>query len=94
MWTSIYDSDYEKRAWCRSKRVGNTEHGTSCVNSFVALQNHTDNRAGSHVLDETREERFALVLGVVWIRILESSSLKSKMKFTVLKVLRGRVYEF
>ena len=47
------------------KRVGRTEHSAASLDSIKTLPDHADNGAGSHVLDETREEGLALEVSVV-----------------------------
>ena len=50
------------------KRIGSTKHGTASLDSVKTLPDHGDDRARSHVLDQTREERLAFEIGVVYRR--------------------------
>jgi hypothetical protein len=51
--------------WLGGQRVGSTKHFTTGLNSVKTLPNHRNNRAGSHVLDQTREEALALEVSVI-----------------------------
>ena len=47
------------------ERVGRAEHSAASLDSVKALPDHADDGAGSHVLDEAREEGLALEVSVV-----------------------------
>jgi len=49
----------------RVKRVSRAKHRTARLDGVEALPNHGDDRARSHVLDQTREERLLLQVLVV-----------------------------
>ena len=52
----------------RCERVIRAEHHTTGLDSVEALPDHGDDGAGSHVLDQTREERLVLQVLVVCTR--------------------------
>lgn len=52
----------------RGKRVGSTEHDSTSLDGVKTFPDHADNRAGHHVLNETREEG---LLGEVRVVLLE-----------------------
>jgi hypothetical protein len=52
----------------RCERVSRGEHYTTGLDSVEALPDHGDDGAGSHVLDQTREERLVLQVFVVCTR--------------------------
>ena len=54
------------RTGLRIERICGTEHRTARLDSVEALPNHADDRARSHVLDQTREERPPLQVLVVY----------------------------
>ena len=51
---------------CGRERVGSTEHGTTGLDSIETLNNHSDYGSREHILDETREERLAGKVLVVY----------------------------
>jgi len=57
----------------RAKRVSRAEHHTARFDGVKALPNHGDDRARSHVLDQTREERPVLQVLVVLLEVLGRS---------------------
>ena len=57
------------RTGLRTKRVSRAEHHTARLDSVEALPNHGDDRARSHVLDQTREERPLLQVLVVCAKL-------------------------
>lgn len=52
----------------RCQGVGGTEHDTASLDSIKSLPDHANNRAGGHVLDQTREEGLSLEISVVYAR--------------------------
>ena len=57
------------RTGLRLKRVSRAEHHAARLDSIEALPDHGDDRARSHVLDQTREERPILQVFVVCAKI-------------------------
>ena len=51
---------YKRLTWFRGEGVGGTEHLTPGLHGIQALPDHSDDRAGSHVRDQPREEGFGL----------------------------------
>lgn len=62
----------------RGEGVGSAEQSAALLDDILALPDHGDNGAGSHVLDQTREEGLALEVLVV---------LRSARRTHLLKVL-------
>jgi hypothetical protein len=50
----------------RSEWVGGAKHHTARLDSVETLPDHGDDGARSHILDQTREERFILQILVVY----------------------------
>jgi hypothetical protein len=57
-------------AWGRLKRVGGTKDGTTLLNNVLTLPDGSDDRTGSHVLQEAWEERLGLEVSVVFTQEL------------------------
>ena len=54
----------------RGEGVGSAEQSAALLDDILALPDHGDNGAGSHVLDQTREEGLALEVLVVLLEVL------------------------
>jgi hypothetical protein len=50
----------------RRQRVSSTKHDTSRLHGVQTFPDHCDNRSRGHVLDQSREERLVLEVGVVY----------------------------
>jgi len=51
--------------WGGGEWVGSTEHDTASLDGIETFPDHGDDRARGHVLDEAREEGFALEILIV-----------------------------
>ncbi len=58
--------------WRRIQRLGSTEHDTAGLDSITTLPDHRDNWASRHVFDESREERLALKVGIIYVSSIVS----------------------
>lgn len=50
-----------------------TQHGTALLYDILALEDDGNNRSGSHVFDETWEERLGGEIGIVLLEVLLGS---------------------
>lgn len=57
----------------RLQGVGSTKHDTSSLDSIKTLPYHGNNGSRGHVLDEAREERLALEVGIMLLKMFRRS---------------------
>jgi len=76
------------RSRCACQRVGSTQDGSPGLDGVQTLPDHSDNGTSIHVLDETREERLALEVFVVFFEVFSGGVdqlERSKLEAALLK---------